>query len=531
MKKYPSTTEMAGIFPPWAKIRNDDQSVGYGLLNSMGYHVDKMDKALSKQSQNIYLETVNLDETDLLYRVQLPAAFTFTVDTTDPLIEVKEAPTVSGYLSGTPYLVQADRLNQLENFWYEGTPDRYTIDNTVTGVEHNLLAFTASGAPLAVDLDHHLDGGDVWVETTGGTTYIKIEDNELTRARVTIRGTTRVGLETEETMVFPWDMKQKSQREWANIERIEVHDMEGDVQITFRSGDFNNGPYLDAYNARYSDNRRKIDSFWDVGSVGIIPTIDLVTYQSDEFEVLVAGYADKMVLQSWETLDSNYVAITGIDLAVQRLHNRAWVATADGKLYLYDLSEDMVSGVNLLRGRTHGSHVAFDYNFRYIVLGETFTFTPWHARPLKEIESYRIWYQDPSGTKYGILGGTPVAYSSSFTVRGQQFDRTITDKVDLVLNQLGEYVFVVDATFVDGETHTEKVIVKTCFKTPIAELDISSDVSVISGIDFDRDQKLWVRDMTGDYYQVGLHYDTMLIDYERKILYFREPYDSVAVIV
>ena len=530
MKKFPSTQEMAGIFPPWAKIRRDDQSIGYTVLNSLAYHVDKMDKTLFKQERNTFLQTVNLDEIDTLFKVLLPAIFEFTEDTTDPNFPVKEPPVVSGYVDNTAYLVEPDRTNSVEEFWYNAIPDRHTIDNTVSG-EHVLLTFNATEAPLEVELTHHLNNGTFWFESSGGANYLRVENAKFLRARIIIRGVTRAGLEDSETLVFPWESKQRTYKEWKLITKIEVFDMEDDVNITVRSGDYDNQPYLDSFNLAFSDNRRKIDTFWGLGTVEGNPTLDLITFQSDEWEVIVAGYPDKQIVQSWETLDQNNLPVTGIDLAMERFSNRGWIVTADAQLHYYDFSEDIVSGVDLLKPRTSGAHIDFDYDTRYLIKDEYFTFTPWHARPLKEINSYRIWYQTPSGTKYGILNGATVSYSSNFTVVGRQFSRTIDDRISIQLTERGEYLFVIEATFIDGEVQQARVIAKTCSKTPLASLDLSADItSTVSGLDFDSDQTLWVRDITGAYYQIGFHYDTMLVDYNNKILYFREEYDSVDVL-
>jgi hypothetical protein len=328
-------------------------------------------------------------------------------------------------------------------------------------------------------------------------------------------------------------MTQRSQKEWKKITRIETFDMPSDsVQLTIHSAGYTlNTTPKDIHNLRYSGNRRKIDTFWSLWEADIaVPTLDLVEYHSDQWEVIAAGFPDKAPVQSWELLDENEMTVTGVAMALQPWSNRAWIASTDNKLYLYDLDEEMVSGIQLLTEKTVGSHIQFDYNSRYLVKGETFTFTPLHARPLKEIDHYRIWFQTPSGTKYGIKDGLPVAFTSNFTVYERQFQRTVQDKVSIELTERGEYLFVLEVTFIDGEEQEERIIVKTLYKKPLTSFDLSA-LMTISGLEFDSDQKLWAYDQTEEkYYQIGLHYDTMLIDYDRKILYFRENYDNVDVI-
>jgi hypothetical protein len=529
MKKYPATQEMANVFPPYTRVRQDDQSVGYTLLNTLAKPMDKMDKSVHTMRKNFYLSTVNLDEIDLLYRIILPRTFEFDEEDDDPLTNVPTPPTVVGNPDTDAYTVTLADGNSLENFWYKSLPNRVEVADIQSDLSHELLSMSATESPLDVDLTHHLRGGRLWIETSGGVQYLTVANGELRRGRVILTGVTRKGTEESETIIFPWNMKQASQKEWKSISKIRVMDMEDTVTVTLMSGDFDSGPYLDHYNLRYSPNRRKIDTFWNLGTVGTLPTLDMVEYISDEWETLALGFDDKNTVQSWELIDNQDIPVTGIDMAVQPFSDRAWIIGNDDRLHLFELSEDMVSGVDSLVGRTAGSHVQFEYDTRYFVKDEEFVFTPWHARPLKEILAYQMWYQTPSGTKYGILNGAQVSYSSDFSVVGQQLKRTIADQVTIPLTERGEYLFVLEADFIDGDTHTEKIIVKTNYKRPLATIDISSLIPyTISGIDFDSDQKPWLW-TSGGYYKIESHTDVMLIDYEKKIIYFKEEYDDVDI--
>ena len=529
MKKYPSTQEMANIYPPWSKVRTDDQSVGYGLINTIARPIHKMDKSLSNMRKNIYLPTANLDEIDLVYRTLLPTTFEFDTDNSDPLRPCPLPPTVVGNPGTDNFSVLLAQNNRLEEMWYESVPNRFSLAGTETSLDHNLITFTASDSPLDVALTHHLGGGRLWIEAGGGTEYLKIVDGEVRRAKVIIRGKTRKGTEESETIIFPWDMKQPSQKEWDTIDKIEVYDVEDDVQISIASGDFNRGPYLDHYNLEYSPNRRKIDTFWDMGEIEGHPTIDMIRYVSDEWELLALGFSERDIVESWELIDENDNTVTGVDIAIQPFTERAWVATADARLYLYDLSQDTVSGIDALKDKTVGSHVQFDYETRYLVRDENFVFIPWHARPIKEIISYRLSYRTPSGTKFGLKDGATVSFTSDFLVKGEQLTRTIADQVTVPLTERGEYLFVLEATFIDGVEHTEKIVVRANFKKPLASFDVSAEVPfTVSGVDFDSDQKLWLT-TTGGHHRIDFNTDQMIIDYNQKIIYFKEEYDSVDI--
>jgi hypothetical protein len=77
----------------------------------------------------------------------------------------------------------------------------------------------------------------------------------------------------------------------------------------------------------------------------------MVEYIAKEWETLIIGYPEKEVVQSWELLDENNLSVIGVDLAIQPFTEKAYVVSTDKKLYIYDLSEEMVSGVNNLKGK------------------------------------------------------------------------------------------------------------------------------------------------------------------------------------
>ena len=530
-KKTHVARELANTFPPWSKTRKDEQSIGFQMLNALSRPMERMDKALVSMRANQYLTTANLDEIDILHRVILPTDFEFDADNSDPNVPISLAPTVKGTIDSDIYTVAATIDNDIEAFWYESIPTRVSLDDTVSG-NHQLLDCVASELPQANELEHHLAGGHLWIETISGYNYLAFEKGTLHRARLIVHGVTRKGTEEYESFTFPWDMRQRSQKEWKVITKVEGVNLEEQVGVRIDSANFNAEDHIGQWNLRFSENRNKIDEFWGLGEISGHCTLDLVEYVTDEWQQLVIGLTDKQIKESWELLDDTMSGVDAVDITLQPFSDRAWAVTADQQLYCYDLEQNQVSGVDMLKDGTSGSHIQIEMDFRTVVLDEYIEFLPWHARPLKEIKKYRLWYQTPSGTKYGLLGGSPVAYTSDFWVIGEEtISRTVENLVRVQATERGEYMFVLEAIFVDDEEQNTRVICSVNYKQPLASFDLSSLITEdITGIDFDSDQKLWVQTVTGDYHEIGLHTDVMLIDYEGKIIYFKEQYDSVEVI-
>lgn len=534
MKKSDVTRELANTFAPWSRVRQNEQSVGFGLLNSFAQPMDHMQKELIKQKANYYLLSFNLDEIDLTYTVTLPVSFDFATDNTDPFNPVPTAPTVSGLYDGTWHDVSLAERNTLYEFWYNSYPNRVSLAETVTGIDDVILETTVSGLPITGEWEHHLGGGDIWVTTSGGTTYLELSNSRILRGRVILEGTTRKGTKESESLIFPWDMKQKSKKEWEKLEYIGAFNMEDGVEVKVHSSDFNAAPYISAWNTKYSDNRNKIDEFWQLGTTSGVSlnstTLDRIEYISDEWQQLVEGFVDKQVVDRWELVDDNGSAISAVDLAIQPFSDNAWVVCSDSMLYCYNTSDYMVSGVDKLRDRTPGTQVAIEVEKPAVVLGEAIQFIPWHVRPIKEILKYHIWYQTPSGTKYSIFNGSPVAWGTDAWVVGNEtITRTITNLITITPTEHGEYLLALDVIYIDESEESERVIVPVRSKTPLASISLLSLMSETPvGIDFDADHQLWIKGQTR-YYRFNLHKDIMLVDYEQKVIYFKENYSQVKV--
>ena len=533
MKKSTTTQELVNIYPDWAKVRSDDQSIGYQLFNALAKPMEDMDKQLERMKKNQFLASVNLDEIDLAYRVALSGVFEFELDESDPVNPIPIAPTIEGLVNGSFVSVDVAEHNDIRSFWYDSIPNRATLESTASGdfmlLNQVVLSFPWSGVAEHHLIDEDAGGGRIWVETDGGIQYVVTNDlNQLQRGRVTLRGITRKGSEEEETIVFPWDEKQPSQKEWKKLTYVDVWDIESGVNVTIRSADFNAPPYWSSFNLRVSANRTKVDEFWAINEddATLLDRVGLIT---DEWQQAILGFSDTEAKESWELLTDDLDPVTAVDLAVQPFTDRAWIVTADKQLYCYDLSETMPSGIQELSPRSAGPEVQLEIEDRHITLGEDIVFTPWHARPLKEISRYRIWYQDPNGDKFGLLDGATVAYASDFWAFAGEVKRALSAQITLTPDQRGEYLLVLETDFMDGTSESDRAIVMVQSKTPLASLDLTSLVSgTVLGIDFDSDQRMWIR-TASVYYQIGLHADVCLIDYANKILYFKENYDSVRV--
>jgi len=531
MTKRRSVQELVNYYPTYSRIRNNDQSIGFQFFNALSLPIDKMDKYLERMKWNQYLSTVNLDEIDLVYKVQLPTSFTFSTNTSDPLNPIEIAPTVVGTSSSVEYSVSLADNNDLEDLWYNAIPTRTTLSDTVSNKTDKLLSQFVDDFPYSGLLAHHLGGGHLWVEVSSGTQYVSVnDDSEVDRGQVVLTGTTRKGTEETETLTYAWDEKRQTLKEWEEITRVDIYNMESGVQVDILSGDTNAGPYWSFYNLRWSENDNKVDEFWDLGGFARGSTLDRIGYISDEWQNLLFGFSDKAPENRWELLDSSESNVSAADIAVQPFTDRCWVIDHSAKLYCYSMEETTVSGVDFVRERTNGPEVKIELGEDYVLFGEDISITPTQTRLLKKIDKYRLSYETPDGVKYGLSNGVAVSVTSDFWNYPTSYSRQLEEERLIVASERGEYKFTLEAVYSDGVVQYDKVIVPVQYKLPLTTIDLSSDMpgETMSGLDFSSDQQLWIKTSTS-FHKFDLHTDLMIVDYKDKIVYFREDYDSVDI--
>lgn len=534
MNKSITTQNLINCFPPWSKVRTDDQSVGYQFLNTLAQPIEKLDRQLDKMNKNAFLVTANLDEIDIVHKIELPPTFNFDLDLSDVTNPVSLPPVVTGLVNSDYIPIALAQRNDIESFWYESVPNRASIAQTIVSIDHVLLNLLGSTIIWEGAVDHHLapitNGGRIWVECANGHRYIRNnkELNIIERGTVTIFGITRKGTQESETFAFGWDDKQLSIKQWKRLTKVIISDMEDDVVIQIRSGDFDEGPYWSFWNARFSEEKTKIDEFWGLNK-GEQYSLERIGFVSNDWQQLVQGFSEKEVKEAWN-LRINDEDVYPEDIAIQPFTNRLWAITAEGLLLCYDLEESNIEHIEALLEKTPGSDVQLYVENKHLTFGENIIFQAKHLRITQEIVSYKLWYITPAGVRHNIT----ILPNNNIKI-----DRNLSEEIVIEGKEYGEWIIGLEATMADETVFQDRVIVSVQAKTPITVIDLgplfnlSTDES-FNGIDFDSDQRLWVR--TGDSNsnsctQINLHTDIMLIDYDNKIIYLKENYNDVRITV
>jgi hypothetical protein len=519
------TQQLANFFPEWARVRFDEQSLGFGVLNSLALPLERANKELVRSSK-FHLSLLNLDEIDWVYRTELGPSFEFATDETDSYNVTFVPPTVSGLLDGTYYEVALADSNDLETFWYKHIPDRISVEAVTSGSHLLLDRQDVSLAPFSGVMTCH-EPGHLFVSLAGagaGTSYIQENDNgSLERAKVVLRGRTRKGTFEEEMLVFPWDQTQKTTKEWRYLDRVSVYGVPSGVSISIKSGDFNNGPYLDFWNFMYSPHRNKIDQFWDVTSETRGSVLEVMHYSSDELKALLAHVFELYPDRRFELLDMAGNNVDIVDIAIQPFSDFIW-AVSDSKLFCYD-NYMLLASADDLRERTPDARGEIELSDNHIIRDQEIEIEFISKDTFGDVQAKKLTIDSPDGTTSGIVNGSLVA-TPTWVYGGALSNGTMEARLEFAPSQLGNYVITMEMRLADSSTQQDIRVLSVDSKTPLAEFDLP--VSGVLGIAFDSDQNIELLVPSG-YLKVNAHHDVMMIDYDRKVILTREPYEEISL--
>jgi len=539
-EKGRSTQSLANTFPTWANLRVDEQSLGFQFLNSVGKHLDDLRKQLRHVEDNFYLPSSIISDIDVYYRHQLPRTWDFTKQDDDDTEFVFTAPTVSGYYGTSIAQVQLAVDNDIESFWYTLNPDRLTLETTMSG-NHVL----ASGSFLNVlfSPSPEMSGllyspNRLYVTVDSGVNFVGLDDGQrMRRVVVQIEGLTREGGEVTEEMIF---VHNDTRQTYHDFKYVADNGMRAfgalvpeNTSIRFKCANFNAEDYPVHYELDSTPYGDDMPLFWALGSgvTNATRTLDLKKYDIDDLGLRMEGFTTKHTIIQQELLDPAGSSITPLDLAVEPYSNRLWVATS-GMVYIYS-SALSYPNTSQLMGKNYNALSVIELNTYYAVINEEVELNYVWRRPTTGLVAHRVWVEKPDGVKKSLEDGVEVTYHVDPTswIYGEPQRRRIRPTEFYTLDQYGDWIFSMEVTYTDETTSIDRRIVSVLSQCASAEYNLTSLGlnSPILGIDFDSEDKLWVTDNDGMKHQLDRHWDCMLVDFDKRTLYFREGYDRVRV--
>lgn len=534
-----STQSLVNTYPGWADTRTDEQSAGFQLMNVIGRRFDDLRKQSARGFDNMFLGNSIVSDIDVYYAFKLPGSFEFHKYDDDDTEFIFTPPTVSGILNDTQYAVDIADNNDIETFWYNLDPDRLTLEETFSG-EHLIAegpVIESPFTPTHPSGELHLTG-HVHVELTSGISYVGLNDQQIVRrGLVQVTGTTREGRDVTEELHFVHDDILRTRNEFQTIAEngIRVYGVEpSGTMMRAYSARFGLSDYPINYQLDEVVTGQEMPLFWSVSTneETEFSTLELMKYELDEVELRLAGFVGKQTALRQDFVDTEGSGIVITDIAPEPHSDALWAVSEHN---LYRFSSDLPYGdLTQLTGKDYQAASVIMPNSYYVLKGEEVQLDYVWRKPTTGFVKHRAWVVKPDGTKKSLELGAEETYRTNETswVFGEPVRRQIRPTEFYTLDQYGTYVYCLEVTYADDTTSIDKRVVTVVAKQATSEfyLPTIGVVGDITGIDFDSEYNMWLSDSSNNKYRVERHYDKMLVDFDKKVIYFRELYDKVRVL-
>jgi len=557
-KKSPVSQNLANAYPLWSAIRNNEQSLGRQLINTISNALEDLDKQVENTGLNYFLNTANMEDMDIVFTMTLPGNYQFQLKNSNQQDFEFVSPVVSGCdLNDNWHQIVLASGNNVESFWYDHAPSRievsgYDIQNSIQDNDGNEIwtgLFTGQviGSPYLIESGINLDfPGKVNIQVFSGNNFLENNGtNSVKRGMITMAGINRQGAYDQESLIVLNNGLKQSNKEWSRIDKITISDMTPEEFTTIRimENKFEkiHNPQIpeeiDFYNLYESpDSREEMDSFWDIGENTVGTKVLQLSHwgAQERRDRLGGGIEFKQVVREWELYDKNNSLITDpLDLVFHPFSDNIWIVDSS-KLYLFNNEWD-IPNMQLLGSTKSDALAQIITPSFHATLGETVELQSSIMRPISEPARHMLTALSPSGTLYTVFNSSLITYNPAGWIYSKPKDRLRDLRaVDYIqLNERGDWVFTLKVDYANGLKDSHKIIMSVDSKTATAEFDLNLDPGFTpKGIDIDSDQRLWVLATSGSIakkYEILRRYDRMLIDFERKTIFVRDRYKQLRV--
>jgi hypothetical protein len=516
----PETQAMANLLPDTWRLRQDPFSTGQQFLNPIGNRLTHLREQIAAGLGSMTLEQFPLKALSRLYRVYLGDTFQFAQRVNDPRQVSYELPEVSGTIGNSTIPVTLlDSLEKLET----SLPTRLSLGTAKT-LHFPVLAPTAVSSLSQAQLGLPTLPGHLYIKLSGVEFAGLFKGQDFYPNEISLTGMTTRGLIETETILMPGNYMVRTAKRYSRPISVRARYIQpGTATLTITDTIGTTVDLLDPY---FTINVDRQDRYvlWNLDDMILSRQyMDAMGLQAPFFEMDIA----------WQLCNPNGQALSGSgDLAFIPYSNTFYVLN-NNTLLLYDKRQEYpAAAVSLLKAKTDNCLVVLDADNWNVLPGDTVKLRPVYAVLGRNVRQFRYRVAAPGGsfTPYVKSGNTlvPGSDKASWIYTTPSENILPRDFLGLTLNQSGYWAIALDVTYDNDEMSTDIRLVGSLTKSALTSLPLPGSLGDMSVIAVDDSNGLWVSDDT-DAYQINLYRDYAIMDFDRRLLYSLERYDSIEV--
>lgn len=534
---YSSMTQsVANYFPEWSKTRFDKYSNIQQLVNPLGNNLELVSDFLRKQNANTFIQTCNLNELSVLHKIELGRDYPIKQLVAESGDSYFVQPEIKAIQDITEYDLFAKPENSFKEFYYNQLPTR--IDNERDQLDQVSIVEDVIIGASKTSIDYELKKArELYLVVSEFESSIQRESNYIRLIKVRVNGINEFDDKSSEDIPILRDRPLQTKKKWKTVSSVELIDAKTEtVKLSIFKVPPNHSITEDfKRDITVSDTIETV--FW-----GMDLRTDCTILQKrhergrDILEVLRNG-GQTDVVHEFHLMDIDGVTnLNLIDFTIDPFTNLVYGIDND-YLYIFDKREEYSRLVKQLPGNNGTADLVLEMEQDNMGLDENgekeVVFKVIHRKPGTTVVKYRIIITKPDGSQVFLdRNGNLTTDLAAATILIDQKDVILEEKqYAIILKDCGEYLFEVEALYRGGKTSIDKQIYVINKKAALIKykLERIMDGANPISISYYADQKIKIFDSKNVLNSLVLHKDGVMIDYDDKVLYFVEDYDSVEV--
>ena len=530
------TQRLANRAPEYTHIRHWPFSTGQQVMNPTGLDIQRVTQQLYEERNNMFLSSADINLIDKLYRVDLDNGMTFNLIESADGVELYSTPTVFATIDDTEYQITIAKNNDIKTLWYEAIPSRiedadeaYHHEEVIPRTEVGSLA---SVTPASINLYGHL-----YITVRDNNTWSYRGRTKIFYPKVFIKGITRKRTELTEAVPIAYNGTFKTINQWLSVEEVFVSYMDETASLTVETLPFDQESALDTRNIVVMPTGIESRRFVRLGEQLWGSSLVTEGFTVNDLTTIQLGVNVKDTEYEIELLDDNGDNITAVGMALKQNTNYVFVATAT-HMYVYDTRLPYPDTKQL---EQDSPDTKMDlYSDRWVYpRDETATVSTDNLDVSNPPWKYRWTLQEPDGTiSYLLDDGSKVPTTTDAWLDNLRWEEGFWKELnmDILLDEVGTYIVTIECLYSDlyfpnkTFTRTTRMLLYVPAIRPEVTFELPLGLNDSDGIMFNSDGDLWFL-KTNAVYKADVFYDYFLVDYERNIVWLRENYSSVRVVL
>lgn len=531
----PLSQYLANFLPEWSRARYDQFSVFQQVVNPAASFLEQIDKKIQTDFLNMFVQTANYNELANFYKVELGSNLVFNTKILDDGSSLQTPPNISALINITKVYPTAEFKNDLKSVFYEKLPTRLEASNIK--IENEIIPVRQACRNRRV-VDKKLDrDGTVSLNIYDGEQFVRrnVAAQQLEVLTVRITGLSPQAVEQVEDIVVYENSSYITQKKWSYIKDIQLINIQDDCTVRYGLSCL---PPADAKTTdlfrHFSFDKLERESIWSLSENNFGTILSQEVYTEQDIEEIVNSKGAKTAVNEYQLLDLyGDSSISAISMCVDPFSDIIYVID-ENFLYLYNKKEPYCSVIKLLKKSKTEPDIVLNCDTDNLARSEQGKFVSLslsHKIIDREPASYAISIRYPNGTEYYInpLGDLKNNKSDAKTELKRGTLVVEANSIDIELPELGDYILSLEVQYRDGTSSLDQKIVRCLFKKPMAKYKLGRILNQSKPINIKRDFDGFIKILDEEGFLSQIHFakDSMLIDYEKSVIYFNEKYEEV----